>query len=108
VTALVVGGVGVAGLVVGGVFGIRTIDLKNQRGQYCDANNVCNNQQGVSLDRDARTSATVSTVSFIAGGLLAAGGVVLVLTAPRAAAPSVTVGATMQTDAAQLTVTGQW
>jgi hypothetical protein len=107
VTALVVGGVGVAGLVVGGVFGVRTLDLKNQRSQYCDANNLCNSQ-GVSLDHDARTAATVSTVSFIAGGVLAAGGLVLVLTAPRAAAPAVTVGATMQSDAAQLTVAGRW
>jgi hypothetical protein len=108
VTALVVGGVGVAGLVVGGVFGIRAIDLKNQRSQFCDANNLCNSEQGVSLDHDARTAATVSTVSMIAGGVLAAGGIVLVLTAPGKAAPAVTVGAAMQSDAAQLTVAGLW
>jgi hypothetical protein len=108
VTALVLGGVGVVGLGVGAVFGFRAIDLKNQRSQYCDANNVCNSEQGVSLDRDARTAATLSTVSMIAGGVLAAGGLVLVLTAPRTTAPVVTVGATMQSGAAQLTVAGLW
>jgi hypothetical protein len=107
VAGIAVAGIGVAGLVVGGVFGIRTIDLKNQRSQYCDGNNMCTDPQGVTLDHDARTSATISTISMIAGGVVAAGGLVLVLTAPRAPT-SVTVGAGMRADVAELTVAGQW
>ncbi len=108
VAGVVIGGVGVAGLAVGGVFGVRTLDLKNQRSQYCDANNMCTSGQGLSLDHDARTSATVSTISMVAGGVCAAGGLVLVLTAPHASASAVTVGAGLQGNVAQLTVAGQW
>ena len=38
---------------------------------------------GISDLGDARTAATVSTIGFIAGGTLLAGGVVLYLVAPR-------------------------
>ena len=107
VTGVVVAGMGVAGLAVGGAFGVRTIDLKNQRSQFCNSDNACTDPQGVSLDHDARTAATISTVSMIAGGALAVGGLVLVLAAPRAA-HAVTVGAWVQGDVAGLTVAGRW
>jgi hypothetical protein len=107
VAGVVIAGVGVAGLVVGGVFGVHTIDLKNERNAFCGADNVCT-EQGVSLDHQARTSATVSTVSMVAGGVLAAGGVVLAIAAPREAAPAVTIGASLRGDAAQLAIAGRW
>jgi hypothetical protein len=87
----VVGGVGVAGLVVGGIFGLRAISLKSDRDALCSGDNLCD-PSGVTKDRHARDTATVSTIGFIAGGALLAGGVVLVLSAPRASAPSVRVG----------------
>ena len=85
-----VGGVGLVGLVVGTAFGLRALSLKGDRdtrckGGFCDA-------EGVAKDHSARTAATVSTVSFIAGSALALGGVVLVLTANNPDRPKVTVG----------------
>lgn len=82
VGALVIGGVGVAGLVVGGVFGLRTFS------QWGDADKQCPTRQGCSdealeLESAARTSATISNVGFVVGGVgvLTAG--ILWFTAPR-------------------------
>jgi hypothetical protein len=106
-TGVVVTGIGVAGLVVGGVFGLQTLVLKHQRGQFCDASNVCTDPRGLSLDRDARTAATVSTISAVAGGVVAAGGLLLVLTAPRAQR-EVAIGAGFQPGGAELTLEARW
>jgi hypothetical protein len=106
---VVVTGFGVAGLAVGGAFGVQTLVLKNQRSKFCDASNVCTSQQGLTLDHDARTAATVSTIAMIAGGVVAASGLLLVLTAPRLGpGPTVTVGAGFQPGGAQLTMEGRW
>lgn len=73
-------GVGVVGIGVGSYFGFRTLKDKSDRDAHC-ASTGCD-QAGLDFDRDARTNATVSTIGFIAGGVLAATGVILVLTAP--------------------------
>jgi hypothetical protein len=70
-------GVGVVGLGLGTVFGVMAMSDKNAAN--CDASNAC---QASSLD-SANSAATVSTVGFIAGGVLLAGGVALVLFAPK-------------------------
>jgi hypothetical protein len=67
----------------------------------------------VSLDHDARTAAMVSTIAMVAGGVVAAGGLVLVLTAPGHTAPAsgkaqVTVGAGFQPGGAQFTMGAEW
>jgi hypothetical protein len=104
---LVVGGVGVAGVVVGGVFGILskgTYDnaLKNE----CRNNNpnACN-PSGISDGKTAHSQATVSTVAFIAGGALVAGGAVLYFSAPRGA---VTVSPTVGLRSAGVGVSGSF
>jgi hypothetical protein len=79
----IVGGAGVVGVGIGAVFGARVLGLKSDRDAHCGAGNVCD-AEGVTLDRDARSAATVSTVGFVAGSLLLAGGLVLVLTSPSA------------------------
>jgi hypothetical protein len=43
-----------------------------------------------SLTTDARSASTAAAVSFIAGGVLVAGGLTLVFTAPRSRSPNVT------------------
>ncbi|HEX8789848.1 MAG TPA: hypothetical protein VF765_02775 [Polyangiaceae bacterium] len=84
-------GLGVVGIGVGTVFGFLAkskLDSSNSNG--CDkATDLCN-PNGQSLRKDAESFATVSTIGFIAGGVLAAGGVVLFLTAPPPASPSST------------------
>jgi hypothetical protein len=80
----VVGGVGLAGLVAGGVAGAIAKSKNDAATSQCNGT-VCNAQGITSLD-NARGAATASTVGFIAGGALVATGVVLVLLAPHAPA----------------------
>jgi hypothetical protein len=104
---VVVTGVGIAGLAVGGAFGLRAIALKKDRSTYCDTDNVCTDPQGVALDHDARTAATASTIAMVVGGAVAAGGLVLVFLAPHGA-PSVTVGAGFQPGGAEFRMAARW
>jgi hypothetical protein len=72
----IVGGVGIAGLGVGTVFGIMAASAKG--GAHCDASNACD----AGPLSDAKKFAVVSDVGLIAGGVLLLGGAVLVFTAP--------------------------
>jgi hypothetical protein len=79
-------GAGAAALVVGGVLGGLTIAKNNDAGKFCRPEDPTRcSAEGVALGQDAKTFGTVSTAAFIAGGVLAAGGVVLFLTAPSGA-----------------------
>jgi hypothetical protein len=74
---LLVGGIGVVGLGLGTVFGIRTLSAKgdvdaNCVGRQCTAT-------GLEANDDARSAATISTVAFVAGGACVVGAVVLYL-----------------------------
>lgn len=85
------GGVGVAGLLVGTAFGLSALSLKGDRDERCNKG-FCD-PEGVEKDESARSAATISTVSFLAGSALALGGAVLVLTANKTEKTKVTVGA---------------
>jgi hypothetical protein len=74
-------GLGAAGLGVGGAFGISSMSNRDEARQYCNGD-VCN-AQGIALRADAIRDGNVSTVTMIAGGATLAGGLLLVLTAPR-------------------------
>jgi hypothetical protein len=73
-------GVGVVGLGVGAFFGLRASS------RWSDAKPRCPNlecdKQGIDLAADAKSAGNLSTIFFIAGGLVAAGGAVLFFTAP--------------------------
>lgn len=85
----VVGGVGVAGLAVGGVFGILAIKDKGRQTDNCASKTACPDYDtAVGAHDDAKTHGTISTVSFIVGGVATAAGLVLVLTAPKHSALS--------------------
>ena len=81
--ALVVGGVGVVGVVLGGVFGGLAGSQWDEALSYCNDEDTsdCSDEAGP-LSNDATTSATVSTVGFVVGGAALATGVILWLTAP--------------------------
>jgi hypothetical protein len=87
---LAVAGAGLAGIVLGSVAGIiATVDWSssNSTDNGCNANTTaCTTEHGVDLRSSAQTWATVSTVGFIAGGVLAAVGVILFVTAPKSRA----------------------
>ncbi|MFO0756086.1 MAG: hypothetical protein U0359_06325 [Byssovorax sp.] len=73
-----VGGVGLAGLVVGGVFGGLAAADKGKLGTDCP-NNICSTQAGQDELASAKSKALISTIGLAAGGALAATGVVLFL-----------------------------
>jgi hypothetical protein len=74
-------GIGVAGIGVGAITGLMAMSKHSDLQKECGGN-VCGPSH--QSDRDSYyTLGTVSTVSMIAGGVLAGGGLVLVLTAPK-------------------------
>ncbi len=77
-TGLVVGGAGVVGLALGAVFGVAALSAK---GSHCDASGHCD----PGTANDVYGKATASTIGFVAGGLLLAGGATMWLVAPKGA-----------------------
>ncbi len=95
----VVGGVGVAGLAVGAIFGLQAMGAKSdaKNGGNCSPDFSSCNQSGIDAVDDAKGLATISTIGFAAGAALTIGGVALILTAPKSsskmgAAPALRVG----------------
>lgn len=94
--AIVAGGVGVAGFIVGGVFGSLTISKwaeaveacasAGDRQVSCPTQAQANNAQA--LGDEATTLATVSNIAFVVGGAALVGAGVLWLTAPSESATS--------------------
>jgi hypothetical protein len=79
--------VGAAGVAAGAVLGGLAIAKKDESNAGpCMPDNQCT-QEGVDLRKEARFFGDVSTVAIIAGGVLAAGGLTLVLVAPDQAKP---------------------
>jgi len=105
-----IAGGGAAVMIVGGVFGLRA------RSQFADAKDTC----GGSIDScapgrlddaqaqvdTARTSGTISTVLFVAGGAAAITGAVLYMTAPRAEVRGVAIAPVVEPQFAGLTLSG--
>ena len=81
--------VGVVGLGLGAFFGLRASSKQS------DANcpdNRCKDEASASTLRDAKSAGTASTIFFVGGALLAAGGVTMFLLAPKPAMPSARLG----------------
>lgn len=92
VLALIAGGVGVAGIGVGSVFGLKSKSKHDEAEKYCDGAD-CTDPRGVSAGEDAYSAGTLSTVFMVVGGAALAGGAVLWFTAPkREEQPIATVG----------------
>jgi serine/threonine-protein kinase len=107
--ALVVGGVGVAGLAVGGVFGLVSKSKHDDADTHCKlgpSGNACD-ATGVSLDADAVSAGNISTVAFGAGAAALVTGVVLWLTAPSPSSVTVGVGPAPR-GAAGLSLHARW
>ncbi len=107
IAGIAVGVAGAVGIVFGSVFGIVA------KGTYDHAlSTECNSDPndckptGIADGHTAFGQATVSTVAFVAGGVLLGGGALLYFTAPRS--PGVTVGPTVGVGTAGLAVGGRW
>jgi hypothetical protein len=91
---LVAGGVGIAGIAVGAVFGLLAIHAKNEQHTDCGSTASCVDRgSAISDHASATTLATLSSATFIGGAILAAAGVILYLTAPpQSSTPRATAG----------------
>lgn len=80
----VAAGLGVAGVVVGSIFGLSARSKRDDAREICRANDPkqCHNEAGLDVWRDASTAGTISTIGFIVGPALIATGVVLWVIAP--------------------------
>jgi hypothetical protein len=75
---IAIGGAGVVGLAVGGVFGFLTISAAGKQKTDCASPINCANYPQASSDHStAQTDGMISNVAFIAGGALLAAGAVL-------------------------------
>ncbi len=80
---VVTGGVGVAGVAVGTVFGVLMLSAANGQKTNCSSTTSCSDYGSASTDHStALKDGNAATAAFIAGGVLIAGGVILFLTAP--------------------------
>jgi hypothetical protein len=86
--AFVVGGAGVAGVVVGSIFGTMTFAEWSAVNSLCSQHSDCPNA-AVTDHNTTVTYGVVSTAGFIAGGVLLAAGLTLYFTAPKDNAPTV-------------------
>jgi hypothetical protein len=87
---LVVAGVGVVGAGVGAIFGLDALSKKHAAG--CGGNSICPDDASANMLRSAGSAGNLSTIFFVAGGVLAAGGIATWALAPAAglrAVPSV-------------------
>ena len=88
--AIVVAGVGVVGVGIGAVFGLRAMSKLNQANAACP--NECSDQNGVELWKSTTTAGNIATAAFIVGGVGLAAGAVLWFTAKPSASTEVSVG----------------
>lgn len=83
--AIAAGGVGVAGLILGGVMGGLAMSAKSSLDTACP-NKACNDAASQDKLASAKTKALVSTIGFSAGGAALATGVVLFVLSTRGGA----------------------
>jgi serine/threonine-protein kinase len=82
VAGIVVGAAGLAGLGVGGYFGVASILQRDDSQAHCTGN-VCD-ATGVAARNAAQLDGTASTIAFGAGGALLLAGIVIYAASPRA------------------------
>jgi hypothetical protein len=100
--AIAVGGVGLAGVVVGSIFGLKAMSKHNDADALCTPQ--CYDQAAVDLRDQSMHAGNVSTVAFVVGGVGLAGAAFLWFTdkSDKSAAPKVGLGP------AGLVVKGAW
>jgi hypothetical protein len=104
---IALGGAGALGVVIGTVFGIAAKSTYDHAwSNECQLDARMCTSQGVSDGKAAHDQATVSTVSFVVGALLLAGGAAFYFTAPKA--PSVAVASRVSPTGASLSVETVW
>jgi hypothetical protein len=96
VLGLVAGGVGAVGIGLGSVFGVMTVSQKNQQQSACASLASCTSAghaEALNDHSSAMSDATISTVAFVAGGVLLAGGALLFFTGGHSSEQQAAAGA---------------
>jgi hypothetical protein len=108
ILAIAAGGVGLAGVVVGSIFGLETLSKHSGSQQQCQGN-VCS-PTGLQDVSDGKNAGNVSTIAFAVGGAAIAGGVVLWLTAPSGSSKVGSLGVTplVGLDSGGFSLRGTW
>lgn len=108
----VVGGVGVAAIAAGTVFGLRAkkLDSDSTSNGHCDSTGC--DAKGLGWNRDARKAGNLSTAFFIGGGVFLAAGITLfIVGAPSGSdsnmRASITLTPSFATDGGSLTLAGR-
>ncbi len=107
----IVGGVGVAGLALGTVFGLKVNSDNSKSDGICPTGQPCTTQDRASYDSavsDARSARTMSLVSFGVGGAALATGAILVFTAPKSNHATVSLAPIIDVGRAGATLQGAW
>ncbi len=102
----IAGGAGIVGIGIGSYFGLAAIHDHNGSKNAC-ADSVCYPQR-LGQYNDAVSEARTSTIAFVAGGVLLATGVVLVLTAPEKQSHTLQASVVTGPNHAQITLGGAW
>jgi hypothetical protein len=104
-----VGGVGIAALAAGTVFGLRAkkLDSDSTSNGHCDSSGC--DSKGLDLNHRARNAGNLSTAFFIGGGVFLAAGITLIIVgAPSAdSRASITLTPSFATDGGSLTLAGR-
>jgi hypothetical protein len=83
IIGLTVGGLGIAGLAVGTIFGLMTFAAASDQNSDCSSSSDCPRRASALSDHTTgSTEGAVSTAAFIAGGALVVTGITLFFTAP--------------------------
>ncbi len=98
------GAVGLAGIGAGVGFGLAALSRHDQAQASCTP--TCAAGGGDAIQADAQQLALGSTVAFTAGGLLVAGGIVLLITAPSPRASAVRVAPVITADVHGVVIQG--
>jgi serine/threonine-protein kinase len=112
---IVVGGIGLVGVVVGSVFGVKTLGKTSDAKTHCSTGEPARcDPTGLDLESSAKTAGAVSTVAFLVGGAAVVGGVVLFAAAPKGpdkkttSALRITAAPVIGVTAAGLSMHGEW
>jgi hypothetical protein len=83
IVGAVAAGVGVVGLAVGGVYGLRAIAKNDSAKEFCPGGGKdCNEQRGLDLTKEADRAANAANVLMIGGGVLLVAGAIAYWAAP--------------------------
>lgn len=87
IAAYAVGAVGIVGIGLGTVFGLKASSTYKDAESHCPSGPSSCTQEGITGGEDAHTQAAISTASFVVGTVLLGGALVLYFTAPSSSAP---------------------